>query len=458
MNIVDVERPDGVIVQVGGQTPLNLADRLHAAGVPIIGTTPDSIDLAEDRKRFGALLAELKIPCPDNSSVTSAEEAQAVASTIGYPIVVRPSFVLGGRAMAIVYDDESLDEYMRTAVDASPEKPILIDKFLERAAEIDVDALSDETAVVIAGIQEHIEEAGIHSGDSSSVLPAQKIAAEHLETIQHYTRLLARALKVVGLMNIQFAIKDDRVYVLEVNPRASRTVPFVAKATGVPIAKIASLVMAGENTLAEFNLPDILPVPRIFVKSPVFPFKKFAGVDPILGPEMHSTGEVMGVGTTFGEAYGKAMEGSGLMMPLAGKAFISVNSDDKGQAVVLARRLSKLGFDLVATYGTAIRLREVGLACESVFKVNEGRPNIADLIMQGEIALIINTPLGKTSHYDEKAIRKAALQFNVPCVTTITGAEALVEAIGTKKTEKHVTVRSLQEIHAPKHRQVELTA
>ena len=448
MNIVETEKPEGVIVQFGGQTPLNLADRLNQAGVPIIGTSPDSIDLAEDRKRFGALLAELKIPCPDNSSVTSADEAKIVANKIGYPIVVRPSFVLGGRAMAIVYDDASLDEYMRTAVDASPEKPILIDKFLERASEIDVDAIADETAVVIAGIQEHIEEAGIHSGDSSSVLPAQKLAPEHLETLKHYTTLLAKALKVKGLMNIQFAIRDDRVYVLEVNPRASRTVPFVAKATGVPIAKIASLVMAGAKSLADFNLPDVLEVPNVFVKSPVFPFKKFAGVDPILGPEMHSTGEVMGVGGTFGEAYGKAMEGAGIALPLSGKAFISVTDADKGQAVILARRLANLGFDLVATYGTTLRLREVGLECESVFKVNEGRPNIADLIRQGEIALIINTPLGRVSHFDEQAIRKAALQFNVPCVTTITGAEALVEAISTKKLDGTVTVRSLQEIHA----------
>jgi carbamoyl-phosphate synthase large subunit len=350
--------------------------------------------------------------------------------------------------MAIVYDEQSLDEYMRSAVDASPEKPILIDKFLERAAEIDVDALADEDTVVIAGIQEHIEEAGIHSGDSSSVLPAQKIAPEHLETIKHYTRSLAKALKVKGLMNIQFAIKDDRVYVLEVNPRASRTVPFVAKATGVPIAKIASLVMAGAKKLADFNLPDVLAVPLVFVKSPVFPFKKFAGVDPVLGPEMHSTGEVMGVGGTFGEAYGKAMEGSGLMLPLSGKAFISVNTADKGQAVILARRLANLGFELVATVGTARRLTEVGLRCETVFKVNEGRPNIADLIRQGEIALIINTPLGKASFYDEQAIRKAALQFNVPCVTTMTGAEALIEGISSKLASDAVTVRSLQEIHA----------
>jgi carbamoyl-phosphate synthase large subunit len=280
------------------------------------------------------------------------------------------------------------------------------------------------------------------------VLPSQKIAPEHLETIVHYTRSLARALKVVGLMNIQFAIQDDRVYVIEVNPRASRTVPFVAKATGIPIAKIASLVMAGHNKLADFDLPDVLPVPKVFVKSPVFPFKKFAGVDPVLGPEMHSTGEVMGVGTTFGEAYGKAMEGAGLKLPLKGKAFISVNNTDKGQAVVLARRLKKLGFDLVATFGTANRLHEVGLECKTVFKVNEGRPNIADLIIQGEIALIINTPLGKTSFYDEQAIRKAALQFNTPCVTTMTGADALIEAIATKMAEKNVTVRSLQEIHS----------
>ncbi|MGI8544120.1 MAG: carbamoyl-phosphate synthase large subunit [Aridibacter sp.] len=447
MNIVDTEKPEGVIVQFGGQTPLNLADRLHEAGVPIIGTSPDSIDLAEDRKRFSALLKELQIPQPENGTAVSPEEAKIIAEEIGYPVIVRPSFVLGGRAMAIVYDEETLDEYMRTAVDASPEKPILIDKFLERAVEIDVDALADETACIIAGIQEHIEEAGIHSGDSSSVLPPQKVAEEHIETIKHYTKNLAKALKVKGLMNLQLAIKDDRVFIIEVNPRASRTVPFVAKATGVPLAKIASLVMANVRTLAEFDLPEHLKVPLIFVKSPVFPFKKFAGVDPILGPEMHSTGEVMGIGKTFGEAYGKAMEGAGISLPLEGKAFISINDADKGQAVVLARRLSKMGFSLIATYGTANRLKEVGLECETVFKVNEGRPNIADYIKRGEIALVINTPLGKTSHYDEKAIRKSALQYNVPTVTTMTGAEALIEAISTKLNKEKVFVRSLQEIH-----------
>ncbi len=448
MNIVDVEKPAGVIVQFGGQTPLNLANRLHEAGVPIIGTSPDSIDLAEDRKRFGALLDELNIPCPPNGTAVSADEAIAIADSLGYPVLVRPSYVLGGRAMAIVYDEESLVNYMRSAVDASPEKPILIDKFLERAAELDVDAMADQTACVIAGIQEHIEEAGIHSGDSSSVLPPQKISAEHLETIKHYTRMLAKALNVVGLMNIQFAIKDDRVYVLEVNPRASRTVPFVSKATGVPLPAIASLVMAGKKTLAEFNLPEVLPVKFCFVKSPVFPFAKFAGVDPILGPEMHSTGEVMGVGATFGEAYGKAMVSAGLNLPASGKAFLSVNDSDKGQAVVLARRLKNLGFDLIATYGTAKRLEEVGLEAESVFKVNEGRPNIVDYIKRGEISLIFNTPLGRASHYDEQAIRRAALQFNVPCVTTMTGAEALVEAIAAKKTAVAFTARSLQEIHS----------
>jgi carbamoyl-phosphate synthase large subunit len=447
MNIVDVEKPTGVIVQFGGQTPLNLATRLHDAGVPIIGTSPDSIDLAEDRKRFSALLDELQIPQPPNGTATSANEAKEVADKIGYPVLVRPSFVLGGRAMAIVYDEQTLDEYMRTAVDASPEKPILIDKFLERAAEFDVDALADETAVVIAGIQEHIEEAGIHSGDSSSVLPPQRILEEHLETIQHYTHLLAKALNVCGLMNIQFAIKDDRVYVLEVNPRASRTVPFVSKATGVPLPKIASLVMAGVKSLAEFNLPETLDVNLCFVKSPVFPFVKFPGVDPILGPEMHSTGEVMGVGETFGEAYGKAMNGANVNLPLSGTAFISVNDSDKGQAVILARRLIKLGFKIMATYGTASRLKEVGLDVETVFKVNEGRPNIADHIKSDEIALIINTPLGRTSHYDEQAIRRAALQHNVPCVTTMTGATALVEAITTRKENEKFEVRALQELH-----------
>ncbi len=447
MNIVDVEKPGGVIVQFGGQTPLNLAMRLHEAGVPIIGTSPDSIDLAEDRKRFGALLNELGIPQPENGTATSIEGAREIAQRIGYPVLVRPSYVLGGRAMAIVYDQDSLDEYMRHAVDFSHDRPVLIDKFLEQASEFDVDALADESACVIAGIQEHIEEAGIHSGDSSCALPPVRIAEEHLETMRHYTRKLATALSVKGLMNIQFAIKDDRVYVLEVNPRASRTVPFVSKATGVPLARIGALVMAGKR-LSEFDLPEELSVDRFYIKSPVFPFVKFPGVDPVLSPEMHSTGEVMGIGESFGEAYGKAMIASGLKLPEKGVAFISVSEADKGQAVVLARKLSRLGFDLMATVGTALRLREVGLEVANVFKVNEGRPNIVDHVKQGEIALVINTPLGRASHYDEQAIRRAALQYNVPCVTTMTGAHALVEALVSRTSETGIAVHPLQELHA----------
>ncbi len=447
MNIVDVEKPTGVIVQFGGQTPLNLAMRLHGAGVPIIGTSPDSIDLAEDRKRFGALLSDLGIPQPENGTATSIEEAREIAERLAYPVLVRPSYVLGGRAMAIVYDEETLDDYMRTAVDFSHDRPVLIDKFLEQAAEFDVDALADETACVIAGIQEHIEEAGIHSGDSSCVLPPVRIAEEHLETMRHYTRKLATALTVNGLMNIQFAIKDDRVYVLEVNPRASRTVPFVSKATGVPLARVAALVMAGRK-LAEFGLPEELTVDRFYIKSPVFPFRKFPGVDPVLSPEMHSTGEVMGIGESFGEAYAKAMTGAGIKLPESGTAFISVNEADKGQAALIARRLTRLGFDLMATFGTAARLREVGLDVVNVFKVNEGRPNVADHIKQGEVALVINTPLGRASHYDEQAIRRAALQYNVPCVTTMTGAQALVEALTSRATVKEIAVYALQDLHA----------
>jgi len=447
MNIVDVEKPTGVIVQFGGQTPLNLAVRLNEAGVPIIGTSPDSIDLAEDRRRFGALLHELGIPQPENGTATSIEGAREIAERIGYPVLVRPSYVLGGRAMAIVYDEETLDDYMRTAVDFSHDRPVLIDKFLEQAAEFDVDALADDTACVIAGIQEHIEEAGIHSGDSSCVLPPVRIAEEHLETMRHYTRKLAAALTVNGLMNIQFAIKDDRVYVLEVNPRASRTVPFVSKATGVPLARVAALVMAGKK-LKEFGLPEELTVDRFYIKSPVFPFRKFPGVDPVLSPEMHSTGEVMGIGETFGEAYAKAMTSAGINLPKSGIAFISVNEADKGQAVLLARRLKRLGFDLMATVGTAARLREVGIDVATVFKVNEGRPNVADHIKQGEVAIVINTPLGRASHYDEQAIRRAALQYNVPCVTTMTGAQALVEALAARIEKKEINVRALQELHA----------
>ncbi|MCI0524797.1 MAG: carbamoyl-phosphate synthase large subunit, partial [Acidobacteria bacterium] len=451
MHIVELEKPDGVIVQFGGQTPLNLAMRLHKAGVPIIGTSPESIDLAEDRKRFGKLLADLNIPQPVNGTAVTVEEAKRVAASIGYPVLVRPSYVLGGRAMMIVYDEQSLEGYMKNAVEASPEKPVLIDRFLEDAFEVDVDALADGEACVVAGIQEHIEEAGIHSGDSSCVLPPYMVKPEHLETMRRYTRQLAKALEVRGLMNIQFAIKDDIVYVLEVNPRASRTVPFVSKATGVQLAKIAARVMTG-RMLSEFNLPDELAVSSFFIKEPVFPFVKFPGVDPVLGPEMRSTGEVMGMADTFGLAFAKAQMGANASLPLEGTAFISVNDNDKKNAVRIAKRLHELGFRIIATRGTAGFLNESGVPAERVFKVNEGRPNVVDLIKSDEIDLIVNTSLGRASFYDERAIRRAAMQYNVVTFTTLTGANAAASAIAAMRQEgrqeSRLNVISLQEHHA----------
>jgi carbamoyl-phosphate synthase large subunit len=451
MHIVELEKPDGVIVQFGGQTPLNLAMRLHKAGVPIIGTSPESIDLAEDRKRFGKLLADLNIPQPVNGTAVTVEEAKRVAASIGYPVLVRPSYVLGGRAMMIVYDEQSLEGYMKNAVEASPEKPVLIDRFLEDAFEVDVDALADNERCVVAGIQEHIEEAGIHSGDSSCVLPPYMVKPEHLETMRRYTRQLAQALEVRGLMNIQFAIKDDIVYVLEVNPRASRTVPFVSKATGVQLAKIAARVMTG-RMLSEFNLPDELAVSSFFIKEPVFPFVKFPGVDPVLGPEMRSTGEVMGMADSFGLAFAKAQMGANASLPLEGTAFISVNDNDKKNAVRIAKRLHELGFRIIATRGTAGFLNESGVPAERVFKVNEGRPNVVDLIKSDEIDLIVNTSLGRSSFYDERAIRRAAMQYNVVTFTTLTGANAAASAIAAMRQEgrqeSRLNVISLQEHHA----------
>ncbi|HTF37899.1 MAG TPA: carbamoyl-phosphate synthase large subunit [Blastocatellia bacterium] len=446
MEIVEREKPVGVIVQFGGQTPLNLAMKLLEAGVPIIGTSPESIDLAEDRKRFGALLVDLGIPQPPNGTATSNEEAREAAVEIGYPVLVRPSYVLGGRAMQIVYDEATLDNYMTFAVEASPEHPVLIDSFLEDAVEIDVDALADGERVVIAGIQQHIEEAGIHSGDSSCVLPPWGINKEHLDAMRRYTRKLARALNVIGLMNIQFAIWRDTVYVLEVNPRASRTVPFVSKATGVPLAKIAARLMIGRK-LSEFNLPDELQVDRFYVKSPVFPFAKFPGVDPVLGPEMRSTGEVMGVADGFGSAYLKAQQGAGTKLPREGTVFLSVNDQDKRVVLELARELHQMGFKIVGTRGTQKKLEAEGLPCGFVYKVNEGRPNVADLVKSKEVHLIINTPLGRTSFYDERSIRRAAVQYSVPCVTTMTGAVATVAAIRALR-EEELQVRSLQDYHA----------
>ncbi len=445
MHIVDKEKPDGVIVQFGGQTPLNLALPLQAAGVPIIGTSPESIDLAEDRKRFGKLLSDLQIPQPPSGTAVSYEEAAVIAERIGFPILVRPSYVLGGRAMAICYDQKTLEGYMDEAVDVSQDRPILIDKFLEDAFEVDVDTLADGQDVVIGGIMEHIEEAGIHSGDSSCVLPTYLVKEEHLETMRCYTRTLAKALHVVGLMNVQYAIKDDIVYVLEVNPRASRTVPFVSKATGVPLAKVAARLMVGRK-LQEFGLSGELPVRNFFVKSPVFPFAKFPGVDTILGPEMKSTGEVMGVSDNFGLAFYKAQLSAGVRLPRSGTAFISVNQHDKKNVIKIAERLQQLGFALLASRGTAAVLNEQGIAVEVVYKVNEGRPHIVDLIKSGKVDLILNTPLGKSSFFDERAIRRVAMQYHIPCITTLSGGAAVASGIAAMQ-QNRIDVLSLQEYH-----------
>jgi carbamoyl-phosphate synthase large subunit len=451
MAVLDKERSAGgevsCLVQFGGQTPLKLALPLQEAGVTIIGTSPDSIDLAEDRRRFSELLSELDIPQPSSGTATSRDEARDVADAIGFPVVVRPSYVLGGRGMAIVYDGGTLDRYMTDAVDVSHERPVLIDKFLEDAFEFDVDCVADATgAVVIGGIMEHIEEAGIHSGDSSCVVPPFMVAERHLVTIRDYTRRIARALKVIGLMNVQYAIKDDRVYVLEVNPRASRTVPYLSKATGVPLAKVAARVMAG-RTLAELGLAEDLDVSGVFVKTPVFPFVRFPGVDTILGPEMKSTGEVMGGAGGFGAAFAKAQLAVGQRLPESGTAFISVNNDDKPTVLPIARDLADLGFSIVATRGTAAYLRAHGLQVEVVYKVNEGRPNVADQVVNGKIDLIVNTPLGRDSFFDDRAVRRVAMMQGVACITTLTGASAAVAAIRALRTQA-LGVRALQDYYA----------
>jgi carbamoyl-phosphate synthase large subunit len=444
LNIVDLEQPAGVLIQFGGQTPLKLARALEAAGVPIWGTPPEAIDLAEDRDRFGTLLDRLDIPSPAHGSATSLDEALQIAQRIGYPIVVRPSYVLGGRAMAIVYDDASLERYMREAVDASPEHPVLIDRFLEDAFEMDVDAVGDGQNVVISGIMEQIELAGVHSGDSSCVIPTYMVPAEHVETMRDYTIRLARELGVVGLINVQYAMKDNVVYVLEVNPRASRTVPFVSKANGVPWAQVATQTVAlqadpEKQQQTGLNLHALVDVWQnngeanelslYHVKEVVLPWARFPGVDTLLGPEMRSTGEAMGSGATFGEAFAKAYLGCGHKLPTSGTAFLSVNDNDKINLVPIARDLAKLGFRLLASSGTAASLRAVGLDVESIYKVNEGRPNVVDYIKNGEIGLIFNTPLGKTSFFDERSIRKAALVYGIPTITTLTGAAAAVQAI-----------------------------
>ena len=444
--------PLGVLVQYGGQTPLNLALPLKAAGVKIIGTSPESIDLAEDRKRFGKLLEELQIPQPPAATATSIEEALAGASRVGYPVLVRPSYVLGGRAMVIAYNDESIIRYMKQAVEYSQDRPVLIDHFLEQAIEVDVDCLSDGEDVVIGGIMQHIEEAGIHSGDSSCVLPAVDIPEHQLSTMREYTFKLARALQVIGLMNVQYAIQGETVYVLEVNPRASRTVPYVSKATGVPLAKIAARLMTGRK-LREF-LPENVKLGTelstgkyFYVKSPVFPWSKFPGVDMELGPEMKSTGEVMGVADNFGEAFAKAQLAAGQRLPTSGTVFVSVNDRDKPQIAAVVRRFAELGFQLVATHGTAAALEAAGLEVVRVYKVKEGRPNAVDLIKGGQTQLIINTPQGLDPWFDEKAIRRAAILYRIPTITTLSAARAAAEGIAALQRGE-ISVYALQELHA----------
>ncbi|MBX3176316.1 MAG: carbamoyl-phosphate synthase large subunit [Candidatus Hydrogenedentes bacterium] len=445
MNIIDRVQPKGVIVQYGGQTPLNLAERLEAAGAPIIGTSPDSIARAEDRKRFREVVEKLNLLQPANDTAVSFDEAAVIAEKIGYPVVVRPSFVLGGRAMEIVYDRDSLNRYMTYAVEASPDSPILIDKFLEGAIELDVDAISDGETVVVAGIMQHIEEAGVHSGDSACILPPYDLDPALIEEVKAQTRALALELNVIGLMNIQFAIRDADIFLLEVNPRASRTVPFVSKAIGVPLAKLAARVMAGK-TLKELGFTEDPTPEYTSAKEVVLPFIKFPGVDILLGPEMRSTGEVMGIDQNMGLAFAKSQIAAGASVPLGGTVFISLNARDKEKIGSLGKDLAELGFKFLATDGTAAILRKDGIEVEEVYKVGEGRPNIVDAIINDQVDWIINTPMGAASKHDEVAIRRTALENSIPTMTTLAAARAAVQAIRALKDGK-LSTTSLQEYH-----------
>ncbi|WP_086975891.1 carbamoyl-phosphate synthase large subunit [Archaeoglobus fulgidus] len=446
MNIYENEQPEGVIVQFGGQTPLNIARELEDSGARILGTSVDSIDIAEDRERFAELLERLNIPQPENGIAHSLEEAKEIARKIGFPVLVRPSYVLGGRAMEIVYDEETLERYITEALEVSPEKPILIDKFLEDAIEVEVDALCDGEEVVIGGIMEHIEEAGVHSGDSACVLPPVSLDEVTINTIVDYTRKLALALNVVGLINIQYAVKDGKVYVLEANPRASRTVPFVSKATGIPLAKIAAKLMMGKK-LRELGVKEKLKLKHVAVKEAVFPFIKLPGVDPVLGPEMKSTGEVMGIDYDFGLAYYKAELAAGMKLPLKGTVFISVRRKDKNDRLLyLARKFKELGFRIIATDGTRDFLVQNGIEADLILKISQGRPNILDAIVNGQVDLIINTPSGKRGRTEGYMIRRAAVDYGVAHITTLAGAMAAVRAIEAVKSRK-IVVKSIQEYH-----------
>ncbi len=445
LSIYEKEKPEGVIAQFGGQTPLNIAQELADAGVNVLGTSPDTIDLAEDRERFGKMMGKLGIPMPESGMASTGDEAVAIAERIGYPLMVRPSFVLGGRGMEVVHDEQMLRQYVATATDVTPERPILIDKFLQDAVEVEADALSDGTDAFVPAVMEHIELAGVHSGDSACVIPPVSISEQHLETINEYTRKIARELNVVGVMNVQYAICDDIVYVLEANPRASRTVPLVSKVCGIPMARIATELIMGRK-LADMNLRH-KTIPHFGVKEAVFPFPMFPEVDPVLGPEMRSTGEVLGLADSFGLAFYKAQEGAKQFLPTEGTVLISVSSRERPAVLKAARRFAELGMKIVATEGTCKFLKSQEIDATPIRKVYEGRPNIVDAITNGEIQLVVNTPVGKLSRHDDSYIRKTAIRHNIPYITTLNAAEATAEGIAAMRQGKS-DIKSLQEYHA----------
>ncbi len=446
LGVAHRERPEGIIVQFGGQTPLNLAAGLARAGMPILGTSAESVDMAEDREKFKRLLDQLGLRQPPSGTALTMEEARQVTRTVGYPCLVRPSYVLGGRAMEIVYDDDQLLQFAKRAFEASPEFPILIDRFLEDAIEVDVDMVGDGETYVIGGILEHIEEAGVHSGDSAMVLPPHTLTDEVLDEIRRTTVRLAHALSIVGLMNVQFAVKDDAVYILEVNPRASRTIPFISKAIGLPLASVATRAMLG-IPLREQGVVKEVVAPYLAVKESVFPFSRFSGVDIILGPEMRSTGEVMGLDEEFGRAFIKSQIAAGQHLPRSGTVFMSVRNQNKRAATLIAQRLEALGFHLVATQGTARVLQRHGLNAIPVKKIHEGRPNVLDLIKSGQIQLVINTPSGRLPRADEVQIRAAATALGIPCITTMAGAQASINGIEALM-KRPLAVKPIQDYHA----------
>jgi carbamoyl-phosphate synthase large subunit len=445
LSIYEKEKPEGVIVQFGGQTPLNIVKELAEAGVPVIGTSPEVIDLAEDRDRFRQTMNRLGIPMPESGMASTLEEAVQVAGSIGYPLMVRPSYVLGGRGMEVVHDEEMLRHYMAAAVGVTPDRPVLIDKFLENAIEAEADALADGSGAFVPAVMEHIELAGVHSGDSACVIPPISIPAKHLDTIYEYTRKIATELRVVGLMNIQYAMAHDTVYVLEANPRASRTVPLVSKVCNISMARLATQIMLG-NGLAAMNL-KASHFPHFGVKEAVFPFNMFPEVDPVLGPEMRSTGEVLGMGSSFGTAFYKAQEAANQRLPLEGSVLITVSDPEKHSVVQVARRFQDLGFTIRATSGTCRFLAAQGLQAEPIHKMHEGRPNIVDAIKNGEIQLVVNTPSGKLSKHDDSYIRKAAIKYKIPHITTLAAAVAAARGIQALRAGK-AGVKSLQDYHA----------